>query len=802
MRHIMKPPWDFGKKIFAFLRKSPYREMRACFPRSIDVMNNEPDLSSIIILCCNQLPYTQVCLQSVRAHTRGPYELILVDNGSSDGTATLLDQVARQATLGLNRTFIIRNSSNKGYAAAVNQGLQAAKGSSIVLLNNDTIVTPTWLDRLTLCARHGAGLVGPTSNYVPVPQYVPPGYQRLEDLNAFAAKRGEEFRGQAAHVSRLSGFCLLIQRAVLSHVGLLDERFGLGFFEDDDLCFRAQDAGFKLALALDVYIHHFGSKTIHGLNLNAEKLLQDNFRRFRTKWGQKRTAPYRAPAFMGDAKALAATPQSNGESTSPSDSAPIVTSAPARVSLTMIVKNEEANLGPCLESIHHLVQEMVVVDTGSTDKTKEIATSFGAKVVDFPWVDSFAAARNVALEHATGDYAFWLDADDRVSPDNQEKLRNLFATLRHNELVGYAMKCCCLPDPQSKTSTIVDHVRLFPLRPEIRWSYRVHEQILPAFRGTGGGVRWSDVVIQHTGYVDITLRRRKLERDLRLLEMENQEHPDDPFTLFNLGSVFLELNKPEAALPCLERSLDKSAVTDSIVRKLFALISSAHRALGNHQAALQVCIRGRQYYPMDVELLFREAVLRRQARDLLGAAKCLERLLAEPEEEHFGSVDAELSGSRTRDLLGHVYLEMRQLDKAKEQWDCVLTKDPEDLAAHLGLAEYWLEQQHWPQLEATLQSIQKLTQDEQPVPLLKARALLAQRQFDESRAIICAMIDKYPRVLQWRVLLSHAWLQEGKDFHAAEAALRQILNIDPSHSEARHNLEILLRDHPLLSRDT
>src|SRR3979411_386218 len=95
---------------------------------------------------------------------------------------------------------------------------------------------------------------------------------------------------------------------------------------------------------------------------------------------------------------------------------------PARVSLCMIVKNEAANLPACLASIQGLPPEIVVVDTGSTDHTRDIALQFGAKVYDFPWVDSFAAARNESLKHATGDWIFWLDADDRLDNDNRCKL--------------------------------------------------------------------------------------------------------------------------------------------------------------------------------------------------------------------------------------------------------------------------------------------------------------------------------------------------------------------------------------------
>jgi glycosyltransferase involved in cell wall biosynthesis len=167
----------------------------------------------------------------------------------------------------------------------------------------------------------------------------------------------------------------------------------------------------------------------------------------------------------------------------------------------MIVKNEEANLADCLQSVADLVDEIIIVDTGSTDRTPEIAALFGAKVVDFPWVESFAAARNEALRHATRAWIFWMDADDRLDEANRGRLRELFSGLKPDN-VAYAMKCLCRAEPGSETGTVVDHIRLFPNHAKIRWQYRVHEQILPAVRPLGGAVRWSEVVIHHVGYQD------------------------------------------------------------------------------------------------------------------------------------------------------------------------------------------------------------------------------------------------------------------------------------------------------------
>lgn len=194
-----------------------------------------------------------------------------------------------------------------------------------------------------------------------------------------------------------------------------------------------------------------------------------------------------------------------------------------------------------------------------------------------PWVDSFAAARNDSL---------------------------------------------CLPDPQTKSATVVDHIRLFRNRPEVRWQYRVHEQILKSIRVTKGDVRWSDVEIQHVGYQDSALRRRKLERDLRLLRMDDEQNPDDPFILFNLGSVFQELGQLRESIPVLRRSLERSHPTDSIVRKLYAMLAQSHRHLGEKELALAACRKGREFYPDDIELLHLEGQVSLALGDAAGAEAC------------------------------------------------------------------------------------------------------------------------------------------------------------------------------------
>ncbi len=196
-----------------------------------------------------------------------------------------------------------------------------------------------------------SGLVGPMTNYAPPPQLiegVP--YRDLDEMRAFAKRWREEHRGQWFTVPKLSGFCLLMRRAVYEAIGGLDEQFGLGFFDDDDLAIRARQAGFELAVAHDLFVHHFGSRTFAGNGIDTERLLSENQQRFAAKWG--RSAP------RGQRVALQ--PFQGHEDLAPSR---LCVSRP-KVSLTMIVRDEQENLPHCLGSVPGLFDEIVVVDTG------------------------------------------------------------------------------------------------------------------------------------------------------------------------------------------------------------------------------------------------------------------------------------------------------------------------------------------------------------------------------------------------------------------------------------------------------
>ena len=192
-------------------------------------------LTSIVILTYNQCAFTKRCLESIRRFTDSPYELIFVDNGSTDETRRFLRS--------LDGITLIENDHNRGFPAGANQGIQAAHGQNILLLNNDTVVTTGWLDRMldALHSDEGVGIVGPCTSWPPCPQQLepPPRYDRCE-LERFAWQRGRQFNQQRLEVQEIVGFCMLVRRSVVDQVGALDEAFGIGECEDKDFCMRTK----------------------------------------------------------------------------------------------------------------------------------------------------------------------------------------------------------------------------------------------------------------------------------------------------------------------------------------------------------------------------------------------------------------------------------------------------------------------------------------------------------------------------------------------------------------------------------
>ncbi|MFC4810923.1 glycosyltransferase family 2 protein [Paenibacillus sp. GCM10023250] len=239
------------------------------------------DGTSIIIPSYNQLGYLKKCLASIQMHTSVPYEIIVVDNASSDGTGAYLQSAG--AGGGVRFRVLERN---RGFAGAVNVGLMMARGSNLLLLNNDTIVTDRWLDNLLACLHSdpAVGMVGPVTNYISGDQRIEVPYRDERGIAPFARRYNVSDPAKWQPTDRLTGFCLLFRRELFERTGYLDEGFEIGNFEDDDYNIRARLQGYRLLTARDTFIHHFGSVSMKALGSKLQEVNDHNRDVYTAKW--------------------------------------------------------------------------------------------------------------------------------------------------------------------------------------------------------------------------------------------------------------------------------------------------------------------------------------------------------------------------------------------------------------------------------------------------------------------------------------------------------------------------------------
>lgn len=239
-----------------------------------------PINTSIIILTYNKLEYTKLCIQSIREYTTcTSYELIVIDNHSTDGTVEWLKEQADIRS--------IYNNRNLGFPKGCNQGIAIANGKNILLLNNDVIVTQNWLTNLldALYSQDNIGAVGPITNSCSNRQSIPVPYQIINKMHQFADQYNISSQQQWEERLKLVGFCLLIKKKVVDKIGLLDEIFSPGNYEDDDYSVRIRRAGYRLLLCRDTFIHHYGGISFKEQPEEYTQLLRQNKKKFEAKWG-------------------------------------------------------------------------------------------------------------------------------------------------------------------------------------------------------------------------------------------------------------------------------------------------------------------------------------------------------------------------------------------------------------------------------------------------------------------------------------------------------------------------------------
>jgi GT2 family glycosyltransferase/glycosyltransferase involved in cell wall biosynthesis len=821
---------------------------------------------SIVILTFNQLEYTKKCVESIRKHTPVPHEIIFVDNASKDGTIKWLKKLTQE-----NPNFkLIENKKNLGFSKGCNQGITASSGEYILLLNNDILVTEGWLSGMLECINSSPdiGVVGPmTNNISGLQKVVNADYSDIDHLEGYAKAFREKNRYRRIPSRRIVGFCMLFRRELVEKIGLLDETFGSGNYEDDDFCLRASLEGYRNLIAGDVFIHHYGSRSFIGNKIDYSSSMAANRKKFSEKWNGldaqsplgKKALSFKAmekadvlnqkgqndeavniliggirlfpndrnlhsalsemlidfkkyqdaldilnemPSDNNDIRKLAligyckeggelyeeakqyadrallfnptyplavnlmgmlaykkgdknaaegffkkaieadpgyGEPYTNlgvlkwvseqkeqgldflekGFILSPtmtdivtayysaitameefSRAEPVFREAKglypmnrriafllidllirqgknraamediedamiafgvddgilraaieirnrigtkeidkqikgkSSLSLCMIVKNEEQGLSRCLRSVEPVVDEMIVVDTGSTDRTKEIAEAFGAEVFEFEWPDSFAEARNYSISKASGQWILVMDADEMISPKDYDNLARLVkngkpATSAYSFITrNYVNRSNVEGWKENDGAYSVEEagigwfpsqkVRLFPNDSQIRFENPVHEFVEPSLIRSGINISFSNAVIHHYGKLDeeksfskgetyYNLGKRKLDemggnvdalRELAIQAAELKKYdeavelwkklillqPGTASAFLNLGHAYLQLGEYEEALLASKKAME----LDPKMKEAFHNYATCELCSGHVQTVITV----------------------------------------------------------------------------------------------------------------------------------------------------------------------------------------------------------------------
>jgi GT2 family glycosyltransferase/tetratricopeptide (TPR) repeat protein len=516
---------------------------------------------------------TQACLESLRPTLGVLDQVVVVDNGSTDATPTRLKL--------FSWAEVLVNPMNLGVAHAYNQGARRARHDLLVFLHNDTVLTGHWLDELLAPFEDPeVGAVGPRSNFCRGPQAAEGASYTAGDaagMRSFAKDWERAHRGDASPTRLLAGFCTALRRSAWEQIGGFDEGPAAVAIEEDDLCRRLAADSWQMRIAHGSFVHHAGQRTHVANGIDGAARREANRSLFEDRFGA--TVPVDFPL----------------------------------VSACLIVKDEESNLPTCLASLDGVADEIVVYDTGSSDRTVDVARQLGAVVVEGYWDDDFSRARNAALALCSGDWIAWLDADETLRSTSPAALRALLARTSP-DVDGFSI-VIENASGSGVGSLFVHSACRFFRRSRCEWTGRLHEQV--AGRGSHRPVDNAALEvarIHHTGYTtEAMVSRGKAERNLRVAEaeVERADGWDKGFSLTSLGRSYMTAGKPEEALDACRRGV---ALTGNLITRRLALrtIVDALMALGRFDDALEALEELRAESDKQVLVQLLEANIRRQ----------------------------------------------------------------------------------------------------------------------------------------------------------------------------------------------
>jgi glycosyltransferase involved in cell wall biosynthesis/tetratricopeptide (TPR) repeat protein len=360
------------------------------------------------------------------------------------------------------------------------------------------------------------------------------------------------------------------------------------------------------------------------------------------------------------------------------------------ISLCMIVRDEERVIEDCLRSARPFFDEIIVVDTGSKDRTKEIVSTYADNVIDFAWCDDFAAARNASIETATGEWVFWMDADDTLPPECGRVIVEAAKTAP-SDIHGFVVPVQFVEEGPG-AGTRVDHVKLFRNFPGVRFEGRIHEQILGTLRPFGGQIARCEAYVLHSGYdTSEEGQQKKRARDEKLLKLDLQDRPGHPFVLFNLGMTAHYTGDHHGAIDWLERCLEASHPKESHVRKAVSMLAVSLKEAGRAFDALEKLRAGLDLVGEDPEIRFHLGHILTEMGELDESAAHYEKAIGLDVSGFFSSIDVGILGFKTRHNLSGVYVQLGRREDARQQLRAAIQEAPQFMPSVFELFDLSIE---------------------------------------------------------------------------------------------------------------
>lgn len=455
------------------------------------------------------------------------------------------------------------------------------------------------------------------------------------------------------------------------------------------------------------------------------------------------------------------------------------------LSLCMIAKNEESFLGKCLESAKSIVDEIIIVDTGSDDKTIEIAESYSAKIHYFPWNNNYSDARNESLKHATCDWILVLDADEQLDPLALNTIRSEIANPRGD---AYNLRFQNYMTGGDKPDMTMHRVcRLFRNRPNYRYESSIHEHVEDVIVRCGGIIGELDALVHHYGYrADIVADRNKHEKYTKILQEEVEKNPDNVFYLYHFSSALCAGREYERALSYLRRAADIVTPDSVFAPIIFAHLANAYNELGRFEESLQSVEKARRIGIAYPQISFCKG------NAFVGQKKYAEAIEAYQEAIVMGrgkvwTGDYDTVGYKADFGIASANFELKNYQKAIEYAEYVLAAKPDSTAALDLLARTYHMLNDQPMIEKYLLKLHQILPGD-PGPIIRLGEVNeALGKFTEAYNYYSSLINMGEETAVLRVKLGNLAESLGQ-VGEAEAHLIRSIDLDKQSAEPHNAL--------------